>query len=379
MTTSGQTFRNTLIILLTLLAAYITVVSIRIIIVLFVAILTASAVRPVINWLVARRMPRVVAIVLVYFVLATSIIILGVVILPPIVNQLASYLENENRLAYRIIAAQRWFESLISDVTKDEVASLVAPDEIRAAVTTFITQFRNTMPSMLNNISATVAESVLIFVMGAYWLTSHTKVTDFIAQVSPPKYRENAQQITNDIEVTLGSYIRGIVVISVVVGVLNFAGMLIGGIPNAATLAFITGIASAVPMVGGLIGSVFAILLTLVVAPQYVLGVIAITFVVQQIEAYVVGPRIMANSVGLDPLLILVYTSIGFVIFGLVGALIAVPIMGAIHILIIRLVIEPHKDRLKQFRDEGGIPVLTGAGDKKPDNNNPQIVTKERN
>ena len=89
--------------------------------------------------------------------------------------------------------------------------------------------------------------------------------------------------------------------------------------------------------------------LTLVTAPQYVITVFLVFFIITQIENYVLSPRIMSSSVGLDPLLIIVYTAIGFILYGVVGALLAVPLMGTFHILLKHLVIEPHKENIKSF------------------------------
>lgn len=356
--TTGQVFRGTLIILLTLIAAYMVIMSIHIIIVLFIAIIIASAVRPAITGLTRRHVPPALAIVSVYLTIAVVIVTLLVAVFPPVVNQVAQYLDNEGRLAYRIITAQRWVEATISDVTQNEV-SLVAPEEIRSAVTSFVGQIRRAMPSMLDDIGTTLGDAILIFVMGAYWLTSHERATSFISQISPPRYRTTVGLAVEEIESTLGGYVRGMALISLIVGLLNFVAMQLLGVPNAVTLAFIIAITTTIPMIGGLIGVVLALLLTLVVAPQYVIVVIVIAFIVQQIEAYVLGPRIMSNSVGLDPLLVIVYTAIGFVMFGIVGALIAVPIMGAIHILVTRFIITPYQESIRQFQMEQGLPVLT--------------------
>jgi predicted PurR-regulated permease PerM len=215
------------------------------------------------------------------------------------------------------------------------------------------------MPSLLDDLGTTLGDAILIFVMGVYWLTSHERATGFIMQLSPPRYRATVGQAVDEIESTLGGYVRGVTLISVIVGLLNFSAMQLLGVPNAITLAFISAITTTIPMIGGLIGVVLALLLTLVIAPEYVIVVIVIAFVIQQIEAYILGPRIMSNSVGLDPLLVIVYTAIGFVMFGVVGALIAVPIMGAIHILVTHFVIKPYQDSIRQFQMEQGVPILT--------------------
>lgn len=354
---SGQTFRNTLVILLTLLVAYVLVMSAHVIMVLLIAVIIASALRPVVTTLTRRRIPLGLAIFTVYGSLAVAIILIGIVVIPPLVNQTAQYIENENRLAVRIITAQRWVESLISDVTDNEV-SLVDPENIRAGVSDFVKQFRRVMPSMVDDIGATISELILVFVMGAYWLTSHTNAIAFMTQLAPPRYRQTIEDVIEKIESTMGGYVRGIGLISIIVGFLNFVALQFLNVPNALLIGFLIGIATTIPMIGGLLGSVMAVIVTLVSAPYHIVTVILVTFIIQQIESYILSPRIMSGTVGIDPLLVIVYTSIGFVMFGVVGALIAIPIMGTVHIIMLDLILEPYKRSIRQFDTQDGIPVL---------------------
>lgn len=362
--TAQQVFRNTLIVLLTLVLAYTIIVSARILIVFLIAIIIASAVRPLIVAMTRRHIPISLAIVIIYFSLGTMLILLTVAVIPPIVNQFAGYIENESQLAYRIIAAQRWVEGTMSDLTNSNV-SLVAPDQILTAVSSFVEQFRQAMPSLLDDIGATVSDGILIFVIGAYWLTSHQRATAFITELTPPRFREKTARVIGEIEQTLGGYVRGVVIIATIVGILNFVILQLLGVPDAVTLSFIIAISSIIPMIGSIIGIVIAAVIAVISSPQTVIPVVVVSFVIEQIRSYVLSPRIISGQVSLDPLLIIVYTAIGFVTLGITGALIAVPIMATVHILLVALVIEPYRESIKQFHTEKGIPVL--KNDEEPD------------
>lgn len=356
--TVQQVFKATVVVLLTLAAAYALLLSARILIVLIVAILIASAIRPLIAALMHWRVPEGLAIVLVYFSLATSITVISVAIVPPLVNQVAFYLENDSWLAYRIITAQEWIENELSTMANDEVA-LVTPDQTREAVADLVRQVRRIIPDMVNGLGATLGEAILIFVMGAYWLTSHGKAIGFMTDLFPGPYRDKAETIINEIEVSVGSYMRGVVFISVIVGLLNFAVMHVLNVPNALTLSFLVAVTSMVPMIGGLIGAVIAGFLTVVVSPPAIPVVVLTVLIIHQFENYYLAPRIKSNRIGVDPLLIIVYTAIGFVMLGLIGALIAVPIMGALHIIFLHLVLEPHKVSIEGYQSEDDILLTT--------------------
>ncbi len=357
--TVGQTFRNTLVVLLTIAAAYTLMMSLRILIVLLIAIIIASAIRPTVHSLERRGISPIISILFIYSGLAILILLLSVAVFPPVVNQVVQYMGDEGRLAARIVEAQSWVESIISDVADDEI-SLVGQSEIEVAVADMLQQFRRVMPSLINDLGTTIGEAILIFVMGAYWLTSHEKATNFVVKLAAPRYRDSIEIVIDEIEETVGAYVRGTLVIAFSVGFLNFALMSILGIPNALTLAFIIGMTTMIPMIGGVLGMVITVIFTLVSSPQYVIGVFLISLLVQQIEAYYLGPRVMSNHVGLDPLLVIVYTSIGFVMFGIIGALIAVPVMSTGHILLTQLVILPHQKNIRPLRTEDGLPVISG-------------------
>src|SRR5215207_7961044 len=101
--TASQAFRTTLVVLVTIAIAYALVLSARILIVLLFALIVASAVRPAFIWLRDRKIPEGIAILLIYLVIGISTFTIGGAVIPPAVDQLAGYIENEDRLATRII------------------------------------------------------------------------------------------------------------------------------------------------------------------------------------------------------------------------------------------------------------------------------------
>lgn len=359
---SKTVFKATVVILLTLFAAYILFLGAEIIITLLIAIIIASAVRPAVNGLMRIKIPEGVAIVIVYGAMALIILTVLFVLIPPMFNQFAIYVEQDWRLASRIITANQIAEGYISDFMAEDV-SLVSSDQIREAVTASVSEFRAILPNLIQNTGTIIANAVLIFVMGAYWLTSHISAKRFILKLTTPRYRDETRVIINDIEQTLGGFVRSAVIISAIVAMLNFVPMYILGVPNALTMAFIIGTMTIIPMVGGLIGGGVATLLTLITDPPFAIIVLITFLIVSQIENYLLQPRIMSDGVGMNPLLVIVYTSIGFVLSGVLGALIAIPIMGAFHILLEHLIIEPYRAQMKDDTPPEELVVEIEPGD----------------
>jgi predicted PurR-regulated permease PerM len=365
--TAGNVFKACVVVLLTLLGAYVLVSSFRIIVVLSLAFIIASAVRPLVQALVRWRLPQGLAIVLVYLTIAFVALVLFTAVFPPIVSQLIGYIENDDRLANRIIAAQTFFANGIRDLTNNEISPISAED-IRTNVANFVQQIRNATPMVINNAGGIAGDIILIFVIGVYWLTSRDKATAFATQLTPTPYKSEMDDVIIEIETTLGNYVRGVVTVGTLVGLFNFIPMFFLNVPNALLIAMIIGMTTIIPMVGGLIGGIVAVGLTLIISYQHAAIVLVIFLIVQQIENNVLSPRIMGTRVGLDPLLVIVYTSIGLVMGGVLGAFLAVPVMATVHVLLEHFVLKPYKEEVSDFETAPqGILLIKDRG--KPSDN----------
>jgi predicted PurR-regulated permease PerM len=373
--TAQQTFRNTVIVILTVAAAYALYASARILTVLLVAIIVASAVRPTVLWLKRRPVPEGLAILLVYAAIAFGIFLLGVVVLPPAASQFAGYIENDQKLANRIIETQTWLQNTIQERTGTQV-TLLDPEGIKKTVSDLIRQIKEAVPALAGEFGGLLGDFILVFVMGVYWLTSRDQAVNFVLQLFPMGRRAEVGLIINEIETSMGAYVRGIVLVCLFVGIANFAILSIFGVPNAVTLGFIVGITTALPIIGGYIGAATAVLLALLSSPIHGLIAFGSFVAVQQIENHYLTPRVMSRSVGLNPLLIIVFLFIGFAVGGVTGALISIPIAGTISILLRHLVIGPRKDENAPQIVEGGI-LLPGKLKDTDREGKPIIVTPE--
>jgi predicted PurR-regulated permease PerM len=161
-------FRNTVIVLGTLALAYLLFATLNVWIVLIVAILIASAFRPLIMRLRRWRLPEAVAILIVYGLFTLGTILLFVSVLPPVVNQFVSYIQNEDRLANRIIIAQFWVNRTISQATGTDVGISIPEDDIRRSVRDLVETIRVTAPNLVTDASNLLSNVILIIVMGVY-------------------------------------------------------------------------------------------------------------------------------------------------------------------------------------------------------------------
>ena len=112
--TAQQAFRNTLVVIFTVVTCYILFLSLNIIVILLFAIIIASALRPAVLWLDKHGLSKGLAILVVYLLLLVSIFALFVIVLPPAVDRLSGYIENDDRLAAKLIIANQWAENTLN-------------------------------------------------------------------------------------------------------------------------------------------------------------------------------------------------------------------------------------------------------------------------
>ncbi len=352
-------FRNTVIVLATVAAAFILVSSIRILIVTLLAVIIASAARPAVRRLERIGLPSAAAILLVYGGILIGIGALLLLIVPPVVNQLANFLSNENLLAVRLQVVVNWLENTLSSITGSPVTLINAAD-LSSAAESIVTQVRDIAPEFVDDLGGVVGEIVLIFVMGVYWLTSRDKIADFIENILALRSRYKANQIILEVETAVGSYVRGVIAVALIVGALNFIVLLILNVPNAATYSFIIGVMTMLPVVGGFIGGGGATLLAALSSPVHGALVFIVFVLVQQLETHYLTPRVMARSMRIDPLLVIIGILAGFTLYGVIGGIIAVPIIGTITILLRTLVIEPQVEKVANKIEGGAVILNTG-------------------
>lgn len=354
-----QVFRATVVVLLTLVIAYMLITNVQILVTLVIAIIIASALRPAAAALNRIGLSEGLSITLVYLSLAISIILMLALVISPVAQQFANYLDNENLFANRVIEAEQWIETTLSQVTGSTV-TLMDPDgeaAFRQTITDGIEQVRVAAPSTLGVIGGALGNAVLAFVMGIYWLTSRDNSVIFLSGLFPRHRREQFVSLFTEIETTLGSYMRGAVLVATFVGFANFIVLAIFGVPNAGVLAFIIGATSLLPVIGGFIGAGVATILALLGTPLHGLIVLGTFVAVQQLEMHIVTPRVMSRRVGIDPLLVIIAVFVGFATYGTTGAIIAVPVAGTLAVLFQRLYVEPRHHEFEYKIVDGGVLI----------------------
>jgi predicted PurR-regulated permease PerM len=195
--------------------------------------------------------------------------------------------------------------------------------------------------ALLPSVGWSLLAAVLVLLLSYYWLYYRALAVQSVALLVPLNQRAGAVELWNEIEVKIGAFVRGLAILSFVIGLLSAIGYTAIGLPYGLTIGIVAGILEAIPYVGPLITLVLAGIVGLTVSQSMALLAIGIAMVIQLLENVVVVPRVMDKAVGVSPVVTLLALAVFGDLFGLLGVLLAVPLAAVFQVLLDRVVLTP--------------------------------------
>ncbi|MDQ3705790.1 MAG: AI-2E family transporter [Chloroflexota bacterium] len=331
-------------VLLTLFVAWAMYSMLHILLLLFIAILLGTAIEPVVNLLRRGPFNRSAGILIVYSGLFLVIALIGWLTLPVILQQVGALGNSLKATADQMeTEVTKWDSGVIrqqgllfadalqaigNQIGRPEGdPSVVVPEEekVAAAAETAVL------------IAEIFFAFITIFVVAFYWLSERTLIKRSLMSWLPAKRANRVRRVWDDIEVKVGGWVRGQLLLMTIVGAVSAVGYFLMGIQYWPALALFIAVAEAIPLVGPYIGTAPAILVAMTQPGggfDKALMVIIFAIVLQTIEGNVLIPRVMKNSVGISPLTVIISILFGATLAGLAGALVAVPLAGALQVIV---------------------------------------------
>lgn len=292
--------------------------------------------RPVVEWLVKRRVPRLVAVLIAYA--GAALLGVGIVVLltPVVASQIG---ELGQRLPESVARVSAVIDRLEAGYAGLELPLWVA-DLAESAAQETLSQASGLLsaaPSLLLSVGTNTfglfTGLLTGFVVGFYILASSRSVGTGMLQAMPPGWRRDLWEAGKRVEEVVGDFIRGQLLIATAVGVLTWAGMALIGMPFAALVGLIAGVTEVVPYLGPILAALIAGTIGLLIDPSLALWAVLVIFVVQQIESAVLQPKILGGQVGLHPAVVILSIIAATTLFGFAGLLLAIPITGTFKAL----------------------------------------------
>lgn len=177
----------------------------------------------------------------------------------------------------------------------------------------------------------------LVFIipfLAFYMLKDFQMIEKTALTIVPKKHRDRTVRLFVDIDQALGNYIRGQVLVCLIVGILAYLGYWLIDMPYPLLLAFIVALFNIIPYLGPFFGAFPALVMASTVSVQMVLLVVTVNFVVQILEGNVISPQVVGRKLHLHPLLIIFALLVGGKIAGIVGLILAVPVFAVVKVII---------------------------------------------
>jgi predicted PurR-regulated permease PerM len=174
-----------------------------------------------------------------------------------------------------------------------------------------------------------------LFFMTYYLVLDRPKLHRYLLRLFEDQGAEaKAEALVVAIEKQVGGWVRGELLLMLVIGVMTYAGLMLLGVPYALPLAVIAGLLEAVPNLGPTIAAIPAIIIALTISPIIALGTLILSVVIQQLENNLIVPKIMQSATGTEPLITILVLLVGFALGGITGAILSMPIYLTIQTVI---------------------------------------------
>ena len=321
----------------------------------------AYVLNPLVGGLGRLRIPRAPATVIVY-ILVVSLFVFGTYLLTQIVTELGRFVNllprALNELTPLITRMSEffasWQENLPDFLAQRFGVSSNNPNvsqEVEARIITIFNQAADGITSLLERvlndgpgvvlsgatgIFSTTLQVFLIVIASAYFLNDFPKIIANFRRFVPLRYRPVYRDVGQKLDLAVGGYLRGQLVIAISLGLFLYLGLLLIGIPLALPISFLAAVLNLVPYLGPIVGAAPALLLALTTATPFTAAilVIALFIVANQLEGNLLSPFILSKSTNLHPVTVLIAITFGLGAFGIVGALFAVPAASLIKVML---------------------------------------------
>lgn len=349
---------------LAIFGLYILYLSRSVISLLVIAALIAFLVRPLINLLHERlRVPRRIAVLLTYLITAIILLLAPLIIVPPIVDAVNYLLSLDYQLLIDNFLG--WLESNLIVLRDTGFQILSFKIELQNTIDPILAALQNTSPSfsleppsidvIFNSLGSAFAVSYglavgvvgsvfsgivafLFMILAAIYLSLDAqKFYDNFLAVVPDSQREEINRIVNRLRFIWDAFFRGQITLMIFIGFVVWLGLTILGLPGAFALGVIAGVLEIIPNLGPFLSAIPAVIVALLQGSSvlsvnnFVFALIIIGFyiLVQMLENYFVVPKVLGEAVELHPLVVISGVLIGAAVWGILGALLATPLIAS--------------------------------------------------
>lgn len=288
--------------------------------ILLVALILAAAIDPWVSAMQRRRIPRALAILILFLLFFAVISLVMALFIPALVTEVRDVARSFPQL----------FQRLVETTT---VGQLIDQPGVVEGVKRSLESFDQALVRITGPIFSGLASAfgglftfIGVVVLTFYLSLEENGIRAFLRSVVPARAQPYLARLTSRIQVRMGQWLRSQLLLSLIIGVLSFIALWTLGVKYALLLALIAGVTEFIPIAGPIIGAIPAVFFALTQSPLKALAVFVVYVVIQQLENNLIVPRVMSRATGLNPVVVILVMLIGAKVAGIVGIILAVPV-----------------------------------------------------
>lgn len=306
----------------------------RVLLILFAGLFLGVAIKPAVDWMARHKIPQEVGAALIFISILAILGLFIAYVLPLLlmqtVNLTAALSEGYIQVRQNLLTGSGL---LLYQVVRN------LPEDIQLLQPAFSLSTEAGEGNVLEGVGVVLGQVfgtglgvIFVFFLAVNWSVEGDRFLRSALLLSNQR-REFMRETFLDLEKRISRYLTGLGLLSLIVGTMALIGYLLIGLPYAVILAVFAGIMEAVPVIGPTLGAVPAIIIALSVSPGAAIAVIVVTVLIQAAENIWIFPRVMGSSVGVPPFLTLIAMLIFTTLFGVIGALIAIPVTAVAKVV----------------------------------------------
>jgi predicted PurR-regulated permease PerM len=304
-----------------------------ILLLVFLAILLGAALEPLVGQIRGRiGIGRGLSILIVYATFLVAVVGVAVFLVPAALVQLGGAFE---RLPEFLDRVRAWSANLRPEALAAGVGALI--DAVAAPFQPGQTPDPDGIVGVSLAVGHIAAALVTLLALVFFWLTERSRLQRYALAFVPEERRAGIRDAWNEVESRLGMWVRGQLALMATIGIATGIAYSVLGLPGALLLALIAAVTEVIPIVGPLIGAIPALLVATTISPETAILTLGLYLLIHAVEGNVLVPMVMRNTVGLSPFLVLVSLLIGGAAGGILGAIVAVPIVAGLTVILDRL------------------------------------------
>jgi predicted PurR-regulated permease PerM len=294
----------------------------------FVAAFLAIGLDPAVAFLERKGLKRGLAVTAILLVALLALVGFVAAVVPPLVDQVSTF---ATELPEYIDSLAERNDRVAEFVRDNDIA-----DRLREAIDQAPTQISGSLGTVVGvagSVLGKVFNGLTVIVLMIYFSLSLSHMREGSLKLVPKSRRARVKELADPILEKIGSYIAGNVAVSIIAGVISFIFFAVAGVPYPIALALWVAIADLIPLVGATLGMIPALIVAFFISIPVGIATGVFFLIYQQVENYVIVPRVMTKAIDISPAAVLLAALIGGSLLGFVGALMALPFAAGVKLV----------------------------------------------